>query len=177
MRVLREFHTENAVSAVAQVYATAPTPALRQDAIKTLTQLYHVRSKWDGKWWTPRPDTRGPYYAHEPWAQSPRVASILIAAIGDPDVPTAKMSLSYMGLVEMKEAVPTLTRVIAYVQQRCRAITEVRTAVLWYKAASKYKPDYYVHYLPTSPWIHQPFEEYDMLRRHQLTARLHSEKG
>src|SRR5205814_9895530 len=33
MRTLREFHTDNAVNAVAQVYSTAPTPALRQDAI------------------------------------------------------------------------------------------------------------------------------------------------
>ena len=68
----------------------------------------------------------------------------------------------------------TLTRVVAHVQQRCSAITEVRTAVLWYKAASKYKPDYYVHYLQTSPWIHQPSEEYDTLRPHQLAARLRS---
>jgi uncharacterized protein len=71
----------------------------------------------------------------------------------------------------------TLTRVVAHVQQCCRAITEVRTAVLWYKAASKYKPDYYVLYLPTSPWIHQPFEEYDTLYPYQLATRLHSEKG
>jgi hypoxanthine phosphoribosyltransferase len=71
----------------------------------------------------------------------------------------------------------TLTRVVAHMRQRCIAITEVRTAVLWYKAASKYKPDYYVHYLPTSPWIHQPFEEYDTLYPYQLAARLHSEKG
>jgi hypoxanthine phosphoribosyltransferase len=69
----------------------------------------------------------------------------------------------------------TLTRVMAHVQQRCSAITEVRTAVLWYKAASIYKPDYYVQYLPTSPWIHQPFEEYDTLRPHQLATRLHSQ--
>ena len=66
----------------------------------------------------------------------------------------------------------TLTRVIAYVQQRCSAITEVRTAVLWYKAVSTFKPDYHVQYLPTSPWIHQPFEEYDSLRPQQLDARL-----
>jgi uncharacterized protein len=66
----------------------------------------------------------------------------------------------------------TLTRVIAYMQQHCSAITEVRTAVLWYKAVSKYKPDYYVQYLATSPWIHQPFEEYDTLRLHQLAVRL-----
>jgi len=66
----------------------------------------------------------------------------------------------------------TLTRVIAHVQQRYSAITEVRTAVLWYKAVSQYKPDYYVYYLPTSPWIHQPVEEYDTLRPHQLAMRL-----
>ena len=35
------------------------------------------------------------------------------------------------------------------------------SAVLWTKGVSSYKPDYYVEMLPTSPWIHQPFEEYD----------------
>jgi hypoxanthine phosphoribosyltransferase len=37
---------------------------------------------------------------------------------------------------------------------------------LWVKGVSSYTPDYYaVETLPTSPWIHQPFEEYDNLRR------------
>jgi hypoxanthine phosphoribosyltransferase len=66
----------------------------------------------------------------------------------------------------------TLTRVLEHVQHHYSAVTEVRTAVLWYKAASQCKPDYYVQYLPTSPWIHQPFEAYDTLRPHQLAARL-----
>lgn len=68
----------------------------------------------------------------------------------------------------------TLTRVIEHLKKRFAALTEVRTAVLWYKAVSTFKPDYYVQYLPTSPWIHQPFEEYDSLRPHQLAARLRS---
>jgi hypothetical protein len=50
----------------------------------------------------------------------------------------------------------------------------VRTAVLWYKSVSAVKPDYYVQYLADSPWIHQPFEEYDTLRPQQLAARLRS---
>jgi hypothetical protein len=33
---------------------------------------------------------------------------------------------------------------------------------------SSYTPDYYVEMLPTSPWIHQPFEEYDNLRPDRL---------
>jgi hypoxanthine phosphoribosyltransferase len=68
----------------------------------------------------------------------------------------------------------TLSRVIEHLKERFPALTEVRTAVLWYKAVSTFKPDYYVQYLPTSPWIHQPFEEYDSLRPHQLAARLRS---
>ncbi|MCS6766638.1 MAG: phosphoribosyltransferase [Candidatus Protistobacter heckmanni] len=49
-------------------------------------------------------------------------------------------------------------------------VTEVKTAVLWYKNCSRVKPDYYVDYLPTNPWIHQPFEEYDTLRPFHLAA-------
>lgn len=41
------------------------------------------------------------------------------------------------------------------------AITELRSAVIWTKKVSAYTPDYYVEMLETSPWIHQPFEEYD----------------
>ncbi len=40
-------------------------------------------------------------------------------------------------------------------------ITELQTAVIWYKACSKISPDYYSDYLPNNPWIHQPFEKYE----------------
>ena len=43
-------------------------------------------------------------------------------------------------------------------------IEEVRTAVLWYKACSVIKPDYYVDYLDNNPWIHQPFEKYETMK-------------
>jgi hypoxanthine phosphoribosyltransferase len=66
----------------------------------------------------------------------------------------------------------TMARVIEHLKQRFTAISEVRTAVLWYKAVSTFKPDYFVDYLADSPWIHQPFEEYDALRPNQLAARL-----
>lgn len=66
----------------------------------------------------------------------------------------------------------TLQRVTELIRRRFPEITEVRTAVLWHKAVSMFKPDYCVEYLPTSPWIHQPFEEYDALRPNQLAARL-----
>jgi len=61
------------------------------------------------------------------------------------------------------------------VVQRLRAmpaIDELRSAVLWVKGVSTYTPDYYVESLPTSPWIHQPFEEYDSLRPDGLARKL-----
>jgi uncharacterized protein len=50
-------------------------------------------------------------------------------------------------------------------------VEEIRTAVLWYKACSEFAPDYYVDYLPDSPWIHQPFEQYETLTPAELTQR------
>jgi hypoxanthine phosphoribosyltransferase len=51
------------------------------------------------------------------------------------------------------------------------AIAELRSAVIWVKGASSYAPDYHVEALPTSPWIHQPFEEYDNLRPEGLARK------
>jgi len=53
------------------------------------------------------------------------------------------------------------------------AIEELRSAVIWVKGVSSYTPDYHVDVLPTSPWIHQPFEEYDSLRPDDLKKRRH----
>ena len=51
-------------------------------------------------------------------------------------------------------------------------IVDIRSAVVWYKARSMFEPDYYVEYLPDSPWIDQPFELYDNLRPDRLKERL-----
>ncbi|MEB3829064.1 phosphoribosyltransferase [Phormidium sp. CCY1219] len=50
-------------------------------------------------------------------------------------------------------------------------IEEIRTAVIWYKANSIVKPDYYVDYLPDNPWIHQPFEPYERMTPAELAAQ------
>jgi uncharacterized protein len=49
-------------------------------------------------------------------------------------------------------------------------IEEIRTAVLWYKASSVAKPDYYVDYLADNPWIHQPFEMYEQMNAADFAA-------
>ncbi|HEX7688421.1 MAG TPA: phosphoribosyltransferase [Burkholderiaceae bacterium] len=63
---------------------------------------------------------------------------------------------------------------LAAVVERLRgmpSIRELRSAVLWTKAVSTYTPDYFVEKLPTSPWIHQPFEDYDGIAIETLAKR------
>ena len=51
-------------------------------------------------------------------------------------------------------------------------IKDLKTAVLWYKACSKFKPDYFVDYLAENPWIHQPFEPYDTMKPEEILKRV-----
>ncbi|HEV2039444.1 MAG TPA: phosphoribosyltransferase [Casimicrobiaceae bacterium] len=73
---------------------------------------------------------------------------------------------------DMVDSGHTLAAVRKELPLRFPHIADVRTAVVWYKAHSVFKPDYYVEYLPDNPWIHQPFEIYDSLRPEGVKARL-----
>ena len=66
----------------------------------------------------------------------------------------------------------TLEKVQRHLRENFPAVVEVKSAVIWYKACSVLRPDFYVNHLETNPWIHQPFEEYDSLRPQQLAAWL-----
>jgi hypothetical protein len=65
----------------------------------------------------------------------------------------------------------TLNVVIELLKTSYKPITELRSAVIWTKAISTFMPDYCVEYLPTNPWIHQPFEGYDNMRPEQLLKK------
>jgi len=65
----------------------------------------------------------------------------------------------------------TLKAVINQLKNNYPPITELRSAVLWTKAFSTFSADYSVEFLPTNPWIHQPFEGYDALRPEQLLQK------
>jgi len=65
----------------------------------------------------------------------------------------------------------TLRAVENTLKQHYSPITELRTAVIWTKGVSVFKPDYSVDYLSTNPWIHQPFEGYDSMRPEALLEK------
>ena len=57
----------------------------------------------------------------------------------------------------------TLQQVQQYLIAHYPTITELKTAVIWFKSSSVITPDYYHQYLENHTWIHQPFEAYDAL--------------
>jgi uncharacterized protein len=71
----------------------------------------------------------------------------------------------------------TLERVVAHLRNVYAQIAQLRTAVLWLKGCSRYRPDYFVEFLPDSPWIHQPFERYDHMKPEELAALVERETG
>ena len=73
---------------------------------------------------------------------------------------------------DMVDSGHTLAAVAKALPERWPVIKSCKTAVLWWKACSTVKPDYYVDYLAENPWIHQPFEVYDTLRPERLKTRL-----
>ncbi len=73
-------------------------------------------------------------------------------------------------LDDMVDTGLTFSRVHDHLLKQFPGITELRTGVLWWKGHAQIQPDYYVEQLPTNPWIHQPFEDYDSLRPHQLES-------
>ena len=94
--------------------------------------------------------------------------------IGEYITMTRELSGHLLLVDDLVDSGVTLNRVVVHLRQRYSAVTELRSAVIWYKACSSFVPDYYVEYLPTNPWIHQPFEVYDAMGPEKLAARLRS---
>jgi len=78
---------------------------------------------------------------------------------------------------DMVDSGDTMGKVVNTLSESFPHIREMKTAVLWWKGCSVYKPDFHVDYLPDSPWIHQPFEVYDNLRPDELRARVNPAIG
>lgn len=86
--------------------------------------------------------------------------------------PKGKISGRVLLVDDLADSGVTLQAVVENLREHYPAITDLRSAVLWTKGVSCYQPDYSVEHLPTSPWIHQPFESYDNIRPGALAGRL-----
>jgi hypoxanthine phosphoribosyltransferase len=72
---------------------------------------------------------------------------------------------------DLADSGDTLHKVVDMLRTKYAHITELRSSVIWTKGLSKFTPDYSVEFLPTNPWIHQPFESYDVMRPEKLLEK------
>ncbi|MBC7214197.1 MAG: phosphoribosyltransferase [Burkholderiaceae bacterium] len=72
---------------------------------------------------------------------------------------------------DLADSGQTLAAVMARLKLNYQPIAELRSAVIWTKGLSKFTPDYSVEFLPTNPWIHQPFEAYDSMGPEKLLEK------
>jgi putative heme-binding domain-containing protein len=84
---MRSMHNPIAVEGLIKKLASIRTPELRRGILATLIRLYHREAEYTGTWWGIRPDSTGPYYDRAQWELSPRIGTVITAALldGDPD--------------------------------------------------------------------------------------------
>ncbi len=86
---------------------------------------------------------------------------------------TPKLGNRVLLVDDLVDSGVTLAQTLTWLQQHHEYESEaIKTAVIWYKACSAIAPDFYVDFLPDSPWIHQPFEVYERLQPSDLSAQI-----
>ena len=69
---------------------------------------------------------------------------------------------------DLADSGATLAQVLPSLKAARPDVSEIRTAVLWWKGRSSVRPDFHVSHQPDDPWIVQPFEVYDTLTPPEL---------
>jgi putative heme-binding domain-containing protein len=70
--------TAEIVAKISEKLKNAKTPELQKVYLTSLVRLYHQEGPWDGKFWGTRPDTSGPYYKKDKWAESQNIEKSLM---------------------------------------------------------------------------------------------------
>jgi len=102
--VLKQIHDNKNVSALIQKYGTNISPATKEKILAILARLYFKEGDYKGDWWGTRPDTTGPYYERQNWAETSRIEQFLANQVPVLD-PIAKSKLASV-LVAHKVPLP-----------------------------------------------------------------------
>ena len=93
VRALQEMHETAVVAGLIDRLQIAKSDELRRPILKALCRLSRKEADWDGKWWTTRPDTSGPYYKPVAWDQTEEVNRVLRDALSNADAATVSFLL------------------------------------------------------------------------------------
>jgi putative membrane-bound dehydrogenase-like protein len=74
---LKLMHKPAVVDGLIEQLRETSNTARRKPILIALMRLHYKESPHTGGWWGTRPDTHGPYYDPEPWAQTDRIAKVL----------------------------------------------------------------------------------------------------
>ena len=78
LAALQEMHTTEAVDGLIRKLQDSENPSLNTEILTALCRLYYIDKRWDGKkWWSTRPDDRGPYFEPVEWEASPRIGAAI----------------------------------------------------------------------------------------------------
>jgi putative heme-binding domain-containing protein len=126
IRVLQSVHEPAVVESLISRLEKEGDMGRRLDLCRALSRLYYVEGEWKGDSWGTRPDTRGPYYQPEKWAQSDRIGEVLLATLNKAGAEEAARLSSEFGRHRIKpgdaigkliqlaasnpEVIPTLAR-------------------------------------------------------------------
>ena len=81
LRVLQSLHEISVVNGLLKRLDAENDASRRRGLLAALCRLYNVEGEWAGNSWGTRPDTRGPYYQPEEWAESARIGAALEAEL------------------------------------------------------------------------------------------------
>ncbi len=76
-RALREIHEPKAVAGLIRAAEGSGGEASKREALRALCRLDFREAPYEGKWWTTRPDTSGPYYKAIAWEETDAVGRAL----------------------------------------------------------------------------------------------------
>ncbi|TLD69693.1 heme-binding protein [Phragmitibacter flavus] len=111
LRALAKIHSPETVTGLIDRLDKATDPTLRQGILSALCRLYHHEGEWKGDSWGTRPDTRGPYYQPEPWAETPKIEAVLKATLAKADPTETAFLIKEMNRNRIKSD-DALTRIL-----------------------------------------------------------------
>ena len=76
-RVLRQLHRPEVITALIERLGKASDATMQRGIVTALVRLAQEEGPWDGSSWGTRPDTTGPFYKRDKWAESPRIEQAL----------------------------------------------------------------------------------------------------
>lgn len=85
LRALQTLHDPKVVDAIIARLGQENDVQRRRDLLSVLCRLYNTEGEWAGDSWGTRPDSRGPYYQPEPWAESPKIADAILRTMAKLD--------------------------------------------------------------------------------------------